>query len=68
MTSDDITGISNLLELDPVSVKNQIGDFWYPNRVLLNGPPSDPVLYRLYEVRIKESCGPFLYPIASMNT
>jgi cyanate lyase len=46
----DLEGLTKVLG---VSVDGQLGEHWYPNRGNLSPmPPTDPVIYRLYEVRV----------------
>lgn len=48
----DIEALSDLLGLDKVRFNAESGDQWWPNRGAITPmPPTDPVLYRLYEVR-----------------
>lgn len=42
----ELTGVSN------DSLQASLGDSWFPHRGLGSMPPTDPTLYRLYEVYI----------------
>jgi cyanate lyase len=48
-TADQLKKISEVLEIPGVETLNQLGDHWWPNRGIGPMPPTDPVLYRLYE-------------------
>lgn len=50
MTPDDITKLSQLLEIQQDLLEAELGAHWWPRRGLGPMPPNDPVLYRLYEV------------------
>ena len=50
MTPDDITKVSQLLEIQQDLLESELGANWWPRRGLGPMPPNDPVLYRLYEV------------------
>jgi hypothetical protein len=39
-----------VLSLDVKSLNSEIGPHWWPHRGLGPMPPTDPVIYRLYEV------------------
>lgn len=53
LTQDDIQGLAKVLELDQTQLEAELGANWFPRRGLGPMPPSDPVLYRLYEVRAR---------------
>ena len=40
---------STLLSIPASAITAELGDHWWPNRGLGPTPPTDPVLYRLYE-------------------
>lgn len=44
--------VATLLGLNEVEVLSELGSHWWPNRGLGPLPPRDPVLYRLFEVRL----------------
>ncbi|KAJ7676591.1 cyanate lyase C-terminal domain-containing protein [Mycena polygramma] len=48
-TPEDLNKISELLEIQVVDLQAGLGDHWWPNRGLGPIPPTDPVIYRLYE-------------------
>ena len=50
MTPDDISKVSQLLEVQQDLLESELGANWWPRRGLGPMPPNDPVLYRLYEV------------------
>jgi cyanate lyase len=45
--------------LESVPLK-ELGPHWYPNRGIGPIPPTDPVIYRLFEVTEKPYCHAFL--------
>ncbi|KAF9266388.1 Cyanase [Marasmius fiardii PR-910] len=47
--ADDLENLSKLLELAHTDLQASLGDHWWPYRGLGPSPPSDPVIYRLYE-------------------
>ena len=51
-TPDELKQVSELLELSTELLEGGLGEHWWPNRGLGPIPPTDPVIYRLYEVRI----------------
>ncbi|KAJ7488346.1 cyanate lyase C-terminal domain-containing protein [Mycena latifolia] len=48
-TPDELAQLATLLDLLPVDLQSGLGDHWWPNRGLGPIPPTDPVIYRLYE-------------------
>jgi len=44
-----IDALAKVLGLDAVSLHNELGAHWWPQRGLGTTPPTDPVIYRLYE-------------------
>ncbi|KAJ7069594.1 cyanate lyase C-terminal domain-containing protein [Mycena amicta] len=48
-TPDDLQKVSAFLGIDHASLDAELGAHWWPNRGLGPMPPTDPVLYRLYE-------------------
>lgn len=50
MTPDDISKVSQLLDIQQDLLDAELGANWWPRRGLGPMPPNDPVLYRLYEV------------------
>ncbi|KXN84871.1 Cyanate hydratase, partial [Leucoagaricus sp. SymC.cos] len=48
-TAEQLLKISEVLGLPGAQALSELGDHWWPNRGLGPMPPSDPVLYRLYE-------------------
>lgn len=38
-----------MLDIPSQALHDQLGAHWWPNRGLGQTPPSDPVIYRLYE-------------------
>lgn len=50
-TPKDIEALSSVLDLDVQKFKSEHGEHWWPHRGAVGPmPPTDPVLYRLYEV------------------
>lgn len=49
LSSEEITKLSQLLEVDHASFAAQVGDHWFPHRGIGPAVPTDPVIYRLYE-------------------
>ena len=52
MTPKDIAALSSVLEIQQDSLEAELGADWWPRRGLGPMPPSDPVIYRLFEVRL----------------
>ncbi|XP_006459228.1 hypothetical protein AGABI2DRAFT_191234 [Agaricus bisporus var. bisporus H97] len=48
-TADELRKVSEALDLPSAQALSEIGDHWWPNRGIGPTPPTDPVLYRLYE-------------------
>jgi cyanate lyase len=53
LTPENIAGLSAALDIPASELHNGLGAHWWPNRGLGTTPPTDPVIYRLYEVRVK---------------
>ncbi|SRR6266576_3709640 len=51
-TEDELKEVATLLGLSDAVVLSELGSHWWPNRGLGPVPPRDPVLYRLFEVRL----------------
>lgn len=51
MNSEDIVNLARTLEIQQDALEAELGPNWWPRRGLGPMPPSDPVLYRLFEVR-----------------
>ena len=51
-TEDELKEVATLLDLSEAAVLSELGSHWFPNRGLGPVPPRDPVLYRLFEVRL----------------
>lgn len=51
LSEQELAALSNYLELPHASLQAELGANWWPRRGLGPMPPTDPVLYRLYEVR-----------------
>ncbi|KAG6852553.1 Cyanate hydratase [Blastosporella zonata] len=49
-SADELKKLSDVLEISSVESLAALGDHWWPNRGLGPMPPTDPVIYRLYEV------------------
>jgi len=46
---EHITKLAQVLDIPVVNIQNEIGAHWWPHRGLGPVPPTDPVIYRLYE-------------------
>lgn len=57
-----------MLEIEQSSLSTGLGEDWWPRRGLGPMPPTDPVLYRLYEVRIYFYCNPFKAMVRKFNS
>lgn len=55
MSPEEIASIAKVLEIDEGAIHATVGAHWFPNRSLGTAIPSDPVVYRLYEVRLAAS-------------
>ena len=51
LSSEELQQLSNFLEIPHANLQSELGEHWWPNRGLGPVPPTDPVIYRLYEVR-----------------
>jgi hypothetical protein len=49
-TAEELRKVSEALGVPSAEALSEIGDHWWPNRGIGPSPPTDPVLYRLYEV------------------
>ncbi|KAF9223294.1 Cyanase [Gyrodon lividus] len=49
LAPEDIEALARVLDILTVAIQNELGSHWWPNRGLGPMPPTDPVLYRLYE-------------------
>lgn len=49
LTTEEIAKLSEVLEVDKTQLTAELGPNWFPRRGLGPMPPTDPVLYRLYE-------------------
>ncbi|KAL0573235.1 Cyanate hydratase [Marasmius crinis-equi] len=48
-SANDLQKVSGILDLPQADLDAALGDHWWPYRGLDPMPPTDPVLYRLYE-------------------
>ncbi|KAH7928100.1 Cyanase [Leucogyrophana mollusca] len=49
-SSEELVKLAEVLDIPTASVQNELGAHWWPNRGGLGPmPPTDPVIYRLYE-------------------
>ncbi|KAI9454700.1 cyanate lyase C-terminal domain-containing protein [Russula earlei] len=46
---DELRALANVLGLTPGRLEGQVGPHWYPNRGIGPVPPTDPLIYRLFE-------------------
>ncbi|KAG8212918.1 hypothetical protein J3R82DRAFT_11273 [Butyriboletus roseoflavus] len=51
LSPEDIEALARVLDIPLVSIQSELGSHWWPNRGLGPMPPTDPVIYRLYEVK-----------------
>ena len=58
LAPEEIEALARVLEIPLVNIQNELGSHWWPNRGLGPVPPTDPVIYRLYEVRTSLHAGP----------
>jgi cyanate lyase len=56
MDPEDLEALARALDIPTVAIQSQLGSHWWPNRGLGPMPPTDPVLYRLYEVGCLQVC------------
>ncbi|KAJ7091719.1 cyanate lyase C-terminal domain-containing protein, partial [Mycena crocata] len=48
-TAEELKQVSEVLDIPGTELQAGLGDHWWPNRGLGPTPPTDPVIYRLYE-------------------
>ncbi|TFK73246.1 Cyanase [Pluteus cervinus] len=48
-TPEELAKVSEYLGIPPEETLSELGSHWWPNRGIGPMPPTDPVLYRLYE-------------------
>ncbi|KAJ7046042.1 cyanate lyase C-terminal domain-containing protein [Mycena alexandri] len=48
-TLAELSTLASLLDIPTESLTGGLGEHWWPNRGLGPSPPTDPVVYRLYE-------------------
>jgi len=48
-TEDELKKVSEVLGIRTIDSLSELGEHWWPNRGLGPMPPTDPVIYRLYE-------------------
>ncbi|KAF8150931.1 cyanate lyase C-terminal domain-containing protein [Crassisporium funariophilum] len=48
-TEEEIKKVCEVLEIPSSQTLSELGNHWWPNRGLGPMPPTDPVIYRLYE-------------------
>ena len=56
MTPEDISKVSAVLGLNESSLQQEVGSTWFPHRGIGPAVPTDPVIYRLYEVGFPTGC------------
>ncbi|KAI6025049.1 hypothetical protein PISMIDRAFT_673123 [Pisolithus microcarpus 441] len=49
LAPEEIEALARVLDIPVVNIQSNLGTHWWPNRGLGPMPPTDPVLYRLYE-------------------
>jgi cyanate lyase len=47
---EELRALGAALQLSPEWLSAELGPRWYPNRGIGPIPPTDPVIYRLFEV------------------
>ena len=52
MNDTQITAMAQVLGLSEQELHAGLGAHWFPNRTLGPAVPTDPLIYRLYEVRV----------------
>ncbi|KAG5221455.1 Cyanate hydratase [Salix suchowensis] len=53
-TPDQLKKVAEVVGVNAAELVQDLGDHWWPNRGLGPIPPTDPVIYRLYEVRLQQ--------------
>jgi len=48
-SEDELLVLAGVLNLEPEWLAKQLGSHWYPNRGIGPVPPTDPLVYRLFE-------------------
>ncbi|KAF8574937.1 hypothetical protein K439DRAFT_1641806 [Ramaria rubella] len=48
-TSEQLKALTTFLGIEQASIAAELPDSWYPDRGIGPIPPTDPVIYRLYE-------------------
>lgn len=48
-SDDELRALAGVLNLSPEWLVAEVGPRWYPNRGIGPIPPTDPVIYRLFE-------------------
>jgi len=48
-TQEELAKLTKYLGIQQASITAQLGENWYPDRGIGPVPPTDPVIYRLYE-------------------
>jgi cyanate lyase len=49
LSAEELQLLSETLHISHVNLKAELGDHWWPNRGIGPIPPTDPVIYRLWE-------------------
>ena len=49
-SEEELLALGTVLQFTPNWITSQLGPQWYPNRGIGPVPPTDPVIYRLFEV------------------
>jgi cyanate lyase len=50
-TEEELRALGAVLQVRPEWLSEELGPRWYPNRGIGPIPPTDPVIYRLFEVK-----------------
>lgn len=67
LSGEEIDALANVLEVPASNLHDGLGAHWWPNRGLGTTPPTDPVIYRLYEVHPCSSCKVIHILISSLH-
>jgi cyanate lyase len=49
LSAEELDRLATTLGIPDLTLQNDLGEHWWPNRGLGEVPPKDPVIYRLYE-------------------
>ncbi|KAN0092618.1 cyanase [Tylopilus felleus] len=49
LSPEEVEALARVLDIPAASIQSELGPHWWPSRGLGPSPPTDPVIYRLYE-------------------